>query len=374
MLSQLPLELVDAIADLALSVGFLSADNPPGRCGYADIVDLFPSSFRDDRTRPDLEGYPLLTLLTLSRVSLPSALLPGVQPSPFSALQALTLRDCPNDLRFLQFLARSSTPVSLRHFEISSDYLRELRERLAFIAIFEFLLSFRGLEYLYLKISNFPQFLPGLDDAIHHHQSTLRGLVFHERRLMAIESERIFEDDVAQHSAHSTEDLFSDRLRPLPSPSSRSIFSSDYQYKIVSELQKDLDRWPWSLAQRLKKSNAAGLDVWPTREAPELQEFVRLVQWAFGPVGLPALQILAFGDFSHGDRYREQQVLLRRKRVDGLSDGECHGGSCPANQTFCLADIDDDSLWDDLPLDGLDGRRFLSACPSTGLMESSYDL
>lgn len=178
----------------ALSVGFLSADNPPGRCGYADIVDLFPSSFRDDRTRPDLEGYPLLTLLTLSRVSFPSALLPGVQQSPFRALQALTLRDCPNDLRFLQLLARSSTPVSFRHFEISSDYLRESGGRLEFVAIVEFLLSFRGLQYLYLKISNFPQFLPGLDDAIHHHQSTLRGLVFHERRLMAINSEQTFEE------------------------------------------------------------------------------------------------------------------------------------------------------------------------------------
>jgi hypothetical protein len=36
--------------------------------------------------------------------------------------------------------------------------------------------------------------LPGLDDAIHHHQSTLRGLIFHERRLMAVDSERIFEE------------------------------------------------------------------------------------------------------------------------------------------------------------------------------------
>ncbi|KAL2801507.1 hypothetical protein BJX63DRAFT_426677 [Aspergillus granulosus] len=115
----------------ALSIGFLSAENPPGRCGYADIVDLFPSSFRDDRTRPDLDGYSLLTSLTLSRVSFPSVLLPGVQQSPFRALQALTLRDCPNELHFLRLLARSSRPVSLRHFEISSDYLRESGERLA---------------------------------------------------------------------------------------------------------------------------------------------------------------------------------------------------------------------------------------------------
>ena len=94
----------------------------------------------------------------------------------------------------MQLLARSSRPVSLRHFEISSDYLHESGEPLAFIAIVEFLLSFRGLQYLYLKVSNIPQPLPGLDDAIYHHQSTLRGLVFYERRLMAIDSERIFEE------------------------------------------------------------------------------------------------------------------------------------------------------------------------------------
>ncbi|RJE18569.1 hypothetical protein PHISCL_09088 [Aspergillus sclerotialis] len=40
--------------------------------------------------------------------------------------------------------------------------------------------------------------------------------------------------------------------------------------EIVSELQKDLDRWPWSRTRRPKKSNAAGLDYQPARKAPEL--------------------------------------------------------------------------------------------------------
>lgn len=232
---------------------------------------------------------------------------------------------------------------------------------------------------------------------------TLRGLVFHERRLMAINSEQTFEelrDDVTVTLPSiprilrkiSSPIALGLCLRPssarnllvgLPIRSSIQILHlrlsgeerihQGLRQEIVSELQKDLDRWPWPRTQRLKKSNATRLNFWPTRKASEIQQFVRLVRWAFGPAGLLALQILAFGDFSHGDRYREQQVLLRRKRADGLSDGACHGGCCAANQTFCLADIDDDSLWGDLPLDGLDGPRFLSACP-TGLMESLYDL
>ena len=50
------------------------------------------------------------------------------------------------------------------------------------------------LAILYLKVSNVPQSPSGLDDAIRHHESMIRGLVFHERRVMAIDSERIFEE------------------------------------------------------------------------------------------------------------------------------------------------------------------------------------
>ncbi|KAL2783007.1 hypothetical protein BJX66DRAFT_330899 [Aspergillus keveii] len=197
---------------------------------------------------------------------------------------------------------------------------------------------------------------------------------------MAVDSERIFEelrDDVTV-----TLPSIPRILRKICSPIALGLcfrpasailhlrFSGEERIhdglrrEIVSQLQKDLDRWPWSRPRRFTKSKAAGLDFWPTRKASELQELVRLVQWAFGSAGLPALQILTFGDFSHGDRYREQQVLLRRKRPDGSSERKCHGECYTANWIFCLADIDDDSLWDD----------FLSACPSTGLMESPYDL
>ncbi|CEL11749.1 hypothetical protein ASPCAL14846 [Aspergillus calidoustus] len=369
-------------------------------CGYRG---LFPSSFRDDHTRPDLDGYSLLTSLTLSRVSFPSALLPGVQRSPFRALQALTLRDCPSELHFLQLLARSSRPVSLRYFEISSDCLRESGERLAFIAIVEFLLSFRGLQYLYLKISNFPQFLPGLDDAIHHHQSALRGLIFHERRLMAVDREQIFEelrDDVTVTLASIPRILrkicspiaLGLCLRPASTESSRQptntfVYSDPppaIQWGGKNPLRPPAGD-PFAAAERYGPmapvaslkiqevegrrtrllANAKGVGTSGVRQAG---------QWAFGPAGLPALQILAFGDFSHGDRYREQQVLIQRKRPDRSSNGTSHRECYTANRAFCLADIDNDSFWDDLPLDGLNGPRFLSACPSTGLMESPYDL
>lgn len=102
----------------------------------------------------------------------------------------------------------------------------------------------------------------------------------------------------------------------------------------------------------------------------EAREFVSFSQWAFGPTGLPSLQILAFGDFSHQGRYRQQQFLVRRK--NGERDGPakrlcCCKHDCSDGWTFEVASMDESSLWDGLPLDG---PRFLSTCPTGEMLES----
>ncbi|KAJ6020264.1 hypothetical protein N7522_000339 [Penicillium canescens] len=104
----------------------------------------------------------------------------------------------------------------------------------------------------------------------------------------------------------------------------------------------------------------------------EAEELVSFAEWAFGPDGLPALQVLAFGDFSHGDRYRNQQFLMRR--VYPSSGGKGLAGPACDDTTrlpFHSADMSDSSIWDGSMVDG---ARFLSACPGGGLMESPYEL
>lgn len=106
----------------------------------------------------------------------------------------------------------------------------------------------------------------------------------------------------------------------------------------------------------------------------ETQDFVSFAEWAFGPDGLPALQVLAFGDFSHGDRYRSQQFLMRRVYSSSEGGGkELAGLACDdtTRLPFCSADMSDPSIWDGAMVDG---ARFLSACPGGGLMESPYEL
>lgn len=101
----------------------------------------------------------------------------------------------------------------------------------------------------------------------------------------------------------------------------------------------------------------------------EADEFLSFAEWAFSPHGLPSLQVIAFGDFSHGDRYRAQQFLLRRSNpAHGQNRFRAYG---PTRCSLRLVgDLSDPDIWSDISMDGL---RFVSACPGTGLMESPYD-
>ncbi|GLA21385.1 hypothetical protein AnigIFM62618_010696 [Aspergillus niger] len=381
----------------AVSIGLLLDPNVP--TSHEDILKVFwPTRPQDDCTPGEREWFPSLTSLTFSRVPFPDSLLPGGQQSPFRALKALTIRDCPNEQRFLQLLARAKDPLSLQHFEICSDYLRDSEDRLASIAIVEFLLSFRGLRRLYLKVANFPRFLLGLGDAIKYHQATLHGLVFHERRLMPIDAERLFEDlrdvnmaspNIPQILRHSSPAALGLCLRPasargllldIPERSTIRLLHlrlsgeernhRHLRREIVSELRRNAEGGLWSRSRH--GPTVAGLHLKPARKRSEAQDFVLLAQWAFGPTGLPALQILAFGDFSHDGRYREQQILIRRRRIGEQPYPRVSlDGEYSISSSFCLVDSDNHSLWDGLPLDG---TQFLSACPGTGLMESPYDL
>jgi hypothetical protein len=140
-------------------------------------------------------AVPTLSSLALSRVTLPPNL-SSENSSIFCSLRALTLRDCPNQLRLLQLLSRSQNPLQLEHFETSLDLLlHEPGDGCSLSAVVRFLRSFRGLQHLHLRLSNFPASESRIQDAIKHHQTTLKSLVYHERQLAPIGEDGLFEDD-----------------------------------------------------------------------------------------------------------------------------------------------------------------------------------
>ncbi|KAJ5855206.1 hypothetical protein N7455_009154 [Penicillium solitum] len=374
-------------------------------------------------------AVPTLSSLALSRVTLPPNL-SSENSSIFCSLRALTLRDCPNQLRLLQLLSRSQNPLQLEHFETSLDLLlHEPGDGCSLSAVVRFLRSFRGLQHLHLRLSNFPASESRIQDAIKHHQTTLKSLVYHERQLAPIGEDGLFEDDrdvspvwianlstivdlgqVTALALCARPSAARRCLRPTAKHSQLRLlhlrFSGperihrDVQREIITFLHET--RKPYSQDPRSRRGpvdedtssdnndydrilnayyDRSPLECMDFQEAvlessaaiAEAEDFVSFAEWAFGPGGLPALQVLAFGDFSHGDRYRRQQFLMRRACPAWDSDGKGLAGLTCDDTTrlpFRPADMADPSIWDEV---SVDGARFLSACPGGGLMESPYE-
>lgn len=88
-----------------------------------------------------------------------------------------------------------------------------------------------------------------------------------------------------------------------------------------------------------------------------------LAQWAFGPDGLPSLEVIAFGDFSYNGRYAWGNVILSRKRGRQC---EFHKDSkWPCHCVFEYIEDDDAISWDLLD----EYSDMLEACP----MEPLFD-
>ncbi|KAJ5111890.1 hypothetical protein NUU61_001520 [Penicillium alfredii] len=388
-----------------LSIGFVLSPN--ARSLRWDVLGLrWPGAgpCDEDESIP----FPPLSILSLYKVSLSGDLR---DYSSFRSLQALSLRDCPNVLRFLRSLSGSRSTLNLREFELCCDFLlHEPDDDYEFSSVVRFLFSFRGLQHLRLRLSNFPELGFRVEDAIRHHRPTLESLVYHQRQLAPIDNEGLFEDD---------RDVSPDWIPGLPaivdlcrvttlalctSPSAARMclqpaaaYSTlqvlHLRFSGAERIHRDIRHEVLALLRKRRSGcpptdhvdEVAEIPVYSggesdhvemdTPSAPsETEDFVAFAEWAFGPSGLPALQVLAFGDFSHNDRYPGQQFLVRRKGQPGQCSGKGSDPSVcnnPNGFPFCPASMDDPSIWDRV---SLDGARLLTACPGGGLIESPYEL
>lgn len=178
-----------------LSVGFVSSATTRA-LRWKDFGSPWPAYVDDTKVNGSSPAaVPLLTALMLSKVTLPPRLT-TVDFSVFCSLQSLTLRNCPNQLRLLHSLSTSHHPPQLKRFEACFDFLLyEPGEQQYSSVVARFLCSFRGLQDLYLRLSNFPESEFCIQDGIRHHQSTLKTLIYHERKLIPIDADGLFEDD-----------------------------------------------------------------------------------------------------------------------------------------------------------------------------------
>lgn len=184
-----------------LSIGFVLHVANLDFC--RDILGLpAPSMIPLGATLSDSSAkYPLLQSLNLSKAPLPQRLRQNYELL-FCSLKSLTLRECANELAFLKCLSRTQHGVRLLRFEFCSDSLfhgvNESRD-VNLKPLTDFLVSFQGLRNLHLKLSNFSN-EPQIQNAIAHHCSTLESLAYHERQLVSVGEEGLFEE-TRDHSA-----------------------------------------------------------------------------------------------------------------------------------------------------------------------------
>lgn len=101
-----------------------------------------------------------------------------------------------------------------------------------------------------------------------------------------------------------------------------------------------------------------------SRLPPKLRKFAH---WAFGPDGLPTLEVLAFGDFSHDGRFRNHNHLFCRhtRSIRTLENDTSQQGEGERVLTFCpiRGNYREWGLIDR-------NKEFLEACPTNSIINN----
>lgn len=138
---------------------------------------------------------PSIFSRTLSRVTFSPIVCLDMSPT-HSSLRELTLRQCPNQLGFLFSLSRSKEAHRLKRFEICCDMLTYGSQGTDDKSwLWDFLVSFEGLQSLRLRLSNFKSAPAQIVEVMQRHRGTLTDFVYHETCLMSIDQHGLYEEN-----------------------------------------------------------------------------------------------------------------------------------------------------------------------------------
>jgi hypothetical protein len=100
-----------------------------------------------------------------------------------------------------------------------------------------------------------------------------------------------------------------------------------------------------------------------SRLPPKLREFAT---WAFGPDGLPTLEVLAFSDFSYDGRFEFRNKLFCRhtRSIRNLENDTSQQLEDELIRIFRLIRRNDRELWDLIDRN----KEFLEACPINSII------
>lgn len=318
---------------------------------------------------------PNLQILSLSAASFKGSWDRLIDAFNLHGVKELTLLNCKFAVELLDYMAR--TNISLHATRV------ELSLRGTGFDIIDFLAPFDSPETLFLMFdADYADRYYA--EMILRHQATLRRLVYHRRHYCLTENSPYWEEHcdspLEETKGHGLVQMLSEtKLESAgvcgePSKlqeSFQSIASRVESLKLLHlrftgkverrpkfffnrayfEAQQNGTTPPrchvgLSHAERRIRWEEIQGENWQEDEQKELEAFA---DWAFGPDGSPRLQVLASGDFSHGNRFAATQTLWCRDT----------GGSRSSNKawrTVERSDVAENELIDA-------NMDMLSACP-----------
>ncbi|MCJ1358475.1 MAG: hypothetical protein MMC33_008475 [Icmadophila ericetorum] len=272
--------------------------------------------------------FPSLATVSFSSISFVNFEQAMFRAVNITGLHTLKLWNCERVESLLSVIIAANEPLRLKVFELvqdsdrTSDYMGDPSSRI----LPTFLERFTGLEDLYLLLNDDEYWTAWSDIArgISHHKDSLKRLALHERFL----NENEYSDQ-----CHSVCDM--DIALCAPEAEILEIEIQDYQrqrqesWYLEDSEDGDVDVDTLNGHDRLaalsfgRRMISILLQDTPCPLSSKNDKAVSLpgsihtdmqclAQWAFGPHGLPDLQILAFGDFSHKGRYKDHTALLCR--------------------------------------------------------------
>lgn len=312
----------------------LPYDNP------TPLTDLILPKRKDDygSSLPNLQNF------SISAASFKGSWDRLIDGFNLRSVTELRLLNCKFAVELLDYMARTNVSLQATKVELVLSRLEEGDFESEYV---DFLAPFDALEDLFLMFESVYADEIYINTILHH-RDTLRRLVFHRRHYCLVEEAPYWEEFCDSSDGSGDGGLAKLLLKSELQSAGICVPPSELQISLqgiassVDSLKLLHLRFTGKAKRKPKFFDEFGVDDdsplsefseaqsnettreikfqagwehiqgenWREDEEKEVEIFA---DWAFGPDGFPRLQVLASGDFSHGYRFADTQVLWCRK-------------------------------------------------------------
>ncbi|PGH01978.1 hypothetical protein GX51_04910 [Blastomyces parvus] len=374
------LPALDANSDSLVSLELVFTNPSP----FALLRDLSGPCTGYSHSRFAVTYLPKLRSLSLNNAWLQWDYL-DLADAPFlEQLDSLKLLHCKRTLSFFERVMQLNRTIRLKSFELAVNDSDDGAIRPLHRGVIEdFLMSFEGLEELYLWDLIYQHNCePSLVNGILHHKSTLRRLVHHWRGFVTLPSinfwfceyplpwhdcaDLVFQNISLECFGFTLmPSVLKQKLEPYAANQRLKLLHLRVSWKATRELLINL------FESRTRQPTRIMLDL-PTEkrdhrdalceEFTDIHNYLRVrcllafLQWAFGPTGLPNLKIFVVGELYGGSR--PHIPFCRRPRDAPWPDASPQPPIMKRYKTFRIMTKADSYLWDEIE----GARDMIGAC------------